>query len=336
MKAKFIIVAIIISVFSFGECATKENFDFKVTVVPESISSVIPLNDMNTAAGIISKRLNKSFGIPQKSMKLDVTANQISLTISKADTSKIASIKEIITGYARLEFWETYENSEIMGYLSKANNLLREMKTVADVKNVNTQDRFIAQNPLLGILKPRITAKGEPLPSCMIGLASEKDTAIVNRYMKMPEIKVLLPHELKLVWSQKPYKYDTSKTLYGLHAIKVTTQDRKAPLDGSAIISAKTITESTNSGVKIDLIMDSEGARTWARITRENVNRCIAIVLNGYVRSYPRVMTEISGGNTEITGDFTLEEANDLVNILKSGQLPFELKIVEEQIIKGE
>jgi SecD/SecF fusion protein len=152
----------------------------------------------------------------------------------------------------------------------------------------------------------------------------------------MPEIKVLLPHELKLVWSQKPYKYDTSKTLYGLHAIKVTTQDRKAPLDGSAIISAKTITESTNSGVKIDLIMDSEGARTWARITRENVNRCIAIVLNGYVRSYPRVMTEISGGNTEITGDFTLEEANDLVDILKSGQLPFELKIVEEQIIKGE
>jgi SecD/SecF fusion protein len=336
MKTNFIVVAIIIVAFSFGGCTTKENFDFRVTVVPESKSSVITLNDMNTAAEIISKRLNNSFGIPQESMKLDVTENQISLTISKADTGKIASIKEIITGYARLEFWETYENAEIMGYLSKANNLLREMKSVPDVKNANTQDEFIAQNPLLGILKPRVTAQGEPLPSCMIGLAGGKDTAIVNRYMQMPEIKALLPRELKLMWSRNPYKYDPSKTLYELHAIKVTTQDGKAPLDGSIIISAKPITGPSKSDIKIDLTMNAEGTSTWARITRENINRCIAVVLDGYVRSYPRVMAEISGGNTEITGDFTIEEANDLVNILKSGELPFGLKIVEEQIIKRE
>jgi SecD/SecF fusion protein len=333
MKTNFIISAII-AAFSFGGCTTKENFDFKVTVVPESKSSVITQNDINTAAEIISKRLNNSFGIPQESMKPDVTGNQISLTISKADTSKIASIKEIITGYARLEFWETYENAEIMGYLSKANNLLREMKTVADVKIANTRDEFIAQNPLLGILKPRVTAQGEPLPSCMIGLASGKDTAIVNRYMQMPEIKALLPSELKLIWSLNPYRYDPSKTLYELHAIKVTTQDGKAPLDGSVIISAKPITGPSKSDIKIDLTMNAEGTSTWARITRENVNRCIAIVLNGYVRSYPRVMTEISGGNTEITGDFTVEEANDLASIFNSGNLPFELKIVDEQIIK--
>ncbi len=336
MKTHFIIVAIIIAAFLFGGCTPKKNFDFKVTVVPELKSSVIKLNDMNTAAEIISKRLTNSFGIPQESMKLDVTENQISLTISKADTGKIASIKEIITGYARLEFWETYENSEIMGYLSKANNLLREMKSVPDVKNANTQDEFIAQNPLLGILKPRVTAQGEPLPSCMIGLASGKDTATVNRYMQMPEIKALLPRELKLMWSRNPYKYDPSKTLYELHAIKVTTQDGKAPLDGSIIISAKPVTGPSKSDVKIDLTMNAEGTSTWAGITRENIKRCIAVVLDGYVRSYPRVMSEISGGNTEITGDFTIEEANDLVNILKSGELPFGLKIVEEQIIKRE
>jgi SecD/SecF fusion protein len=336
MKTNFIIVVIIIVAFSFGGCTTKENFDFKVTIVPESKSSVIIPNDMNTAAKIISKRLNNSFGIPQESMKLDVAENQISLTISKADTSKIASIKEIITGYARMEFWETYENAEIMGYLSKANNLLREMKTVADVKNANTQDEFIAQNPLLGILKPRITAQGEPLPSCMIGLASGTDTAKVNRYMQMPEIKSLLPCELKLMWSRNPHKYDPSKTLYELHAIKVTTQDGKAPLDGSVIISSKPITGPSKSDIKIDLAMNAEGTSTWARITRENVNRCIAVVLNGYVRSYPRVMDEISEGNTEITGDFTAEEANDLASIFNSGSLPFELKIVEEQIIKRE
>jgi SecD/SecF fusion protein len=335
MKTNFIIVAIIIIAFLFGGCTTKENFDFKVIVVPESKSSVITLNDMNTAAEIISKRLNDSFGILQANMKLDVTENQISLTISKADTSKIASIKEIIIGYARLEFWETYENAEIMGYLSKANNLLREMKTVADIKNANTQDEFIAQNPLLGILKPRVTTQGELLPSCMIGLASGKDTSIVNKYMQMPEIKTLLPRELKLMWSRNPYKYDPSKTLYELHAIKVTTQDGKAPLDGSVIISAKPIKGPSKSDVKIDLTMNAEGISTWTKITRENVNRCIAIVLNGYVRSYPRVMTEISGGNTEITGDFTVEEANDLASIFNSGSLPFELKIVEEQITKN-
>jgi SecD/SecF fusion protein len=336
MKTNYIIVAIIIAAFSFGGCTTKENYDYKVTVVPESNNSVITLKGMNKAADIIGKRLNNSFGIPQESMKLDVTENQISLIISKADTNKIATIKEIITGYAKLEFWETYENSEIMGYLTKANNLLREMKTVSFVKDANTKDEFISQNPLFGILKPMITEQGEPLRSCLIGLASETDTLKVDRYLQMPQVKALFPSELKLIWSQNPYKYGPSKGLYELHAIKVTTQDGKAPLDGSIIASAKPITGPSKSDVKIDLTMNAEGASRWARITRENVNRCIAVVLNGFVRSSPRVQAEISGGNTEITGNFTIEEANDLVNILKSGQLPFELKIVKEQIIKRE
>jgi SecD/SecF fusion protein len=115
----------------------------------------------------------------------------------------------------------------------------------------------------------------------------------------------------------------------------VTTPDGQAPLSGSVITSAKTIEGPTYSDVKIDLTMNSDGAKKWAGITRENVNRCIAIVLNGYVRSYPRVMDEISGGETEITGDFTIEEARDLVNMLNSGKLSFELKIIEEQIINN-
>jgi SecD/SecF fusion protein len=138
------------------------------------------------------------------------------------------------------------------------------------------------------------------------------------------------------MWSQNPYKYGPSKGLYELHAIKVTTQDGSAPLDGSVIISAKPITGPSKSDIKIDLTMNAEGSSTWASITRKNVKRCIAVVLNGHVRSYPRVQDEISGGNSEISGDFTLEEANDLANILKSGQLPFELKILKEQIIKRE
>ncbi len=192
------------------------------------------------------------------------------------------------------------------------------------------------KNPLFEILSPRITDQGDPLPSCMIGVAKGQDTSIINKYLKVNQIKALFPHDLKFYWSQKPYKYDTSNSLYELHAIKVTMPDGQAPLNGSVIISAKKIKGPAANDVKIDFTMNSEGAEKWAGITRENTNRCIAVVLNGYVRSYPRVMGEISGGETEITGDFTLKEANDLVNILNSGELPFELKIIEEQIIKRE
>jgi SecD/SecF fusion protein len=332
MKAIYIIILIIVVAFSFRGCTTKENFDLKLTIVPESKSSAVTVNNMNSAAKIISTRLDNSFGIPKENMKLDVKENQISLTILNADTGKIVSIKGIITNYSRLEFWETYENSEIIGYLSKANNRLREMKSGID--NGNTLEEFIAQDPLFGILRPGLTQQGKPSPSCMVGLAGEKDTATVTRYMKMPEIKALFPPDLKFMWSLNPYKYDTSKTLYELHSIKVTTQDGKAPLDGSIITSAKSITGASKSDVKIDLTMNAEGTVTWARITRENLNRCIAVVLNGYVRSFPRVATEISGGNTEITGSFTIKEANDLASILNSGELPFKLKIIDEQIIK--
>lgn len=331
MKTNFIIVAIIIVAISFGGCTKKENFDFRVTIVPESKNSVITQNGMNAAAEIISKRLNNSFGISQENMKLDVTEDQISLTISKADTSKIALIKKISIGYARLEFWETYENREIIGFLLKVNSILKNVLNTAEATN---HEEIKNQDPFFGMLRPMIKAGGEPLPSCMIGLVSGKDTSEINKYLKLDQIKMLFPGDIKFFWSAKPYKYDPSKSSFGLHAIKVTTGNKQAPLDGSVIISAKAITGPSKSSVKIDLTMNTEGASTWANITRRNINRCIAVVLNGYVRSYPRVQTEISGGNSEISGDFTLEEANDFVNILKSGQLPFELKILSEQIIK--
>jgi len=335
MKTNFILVASIIAAFSSGGCATKENFDFKVTVVPQTSVSVTSLSDMNKAADVINKRLEYFFSIPQKRIKFDVTENKISVSVTKIDTGKIDLIKDVITGYKKLEFWETYENGEIMGYLTKANNMLKDIQTTHEdagrvkTAEATTREEFTEQNSLFGILNPRVTAQGEPLPSCMIGLVSGKDTSDINKYFKMDQIKVLFPPDVKFYWSKNPHRYDPSKSLYELHAIKVTTSDKRAPLDGSVIISAKPTTGSADSGVKIDLMMDSEGARTWAKITRENINRCIAVVYDGFVRSYPRVMSEISGGSTEITGDFTIEEASDLANILKSGELPFELKIVE-------
>jgi SecD/SecF fusion protein len=195
-----------------------------------------------------------------------------------------------------------------------------------------TRDEFNLQNPLFGILNPRVTEQGQPLPSCMVGLAAGIDTAKVNAYLSMNQIKSLFPRDLKFYWSQNPYKYDPTKSLYELHAIKITTRDRRAPLGGNVITGARP-TSGVGSEVQVDFTMNSEGAKTWARMTRENVDRCIALVLDGYVRSYPRVLNEITGGSTEVTGDFTIDEATDLANILKSGKMPAPAHIVSDTVV---
>jgi hypothetical protein len=330
MKTYFIIFAVIFAAFLSGGCTAKKTFDYKVIIAPGADNSSATIADMNKTAWVISKRLVNFFNIPQESIKPEVTEKQISLTIINIDTIKSGLIKKVITDYSKLEFRETYENTEILGFLTNADNILKEIRTA------DTGAEFKEKNPLFGILKPMVSDKGDPLPSCMIGLVNEKDTAQVSRYLQMDQVKALFPGDIKFFWGAKPYRYDQSKSLYGLFAMRVTTPDRQAPLDGSAIISANSVTRSGNFGVKIGLTMDSAGAKNWAKITRENINRCIAVIYEGRVISYPRVMSEISGGKTEITGDFTPEEANDFVNILKSGELPFRLKIVQEQLIKRE
>jgi hypothetical protein len=332
MKTIYFLTITLIAAFSFGGCRTQNDVDYKITFTPGTTYSVTSSDDLNKAAGVINKRLIYFFNIPQERIKTDITEDIISLTISKIDTGKVDLIREMITDYARLEFRETYENSEIIGFLSKANSILKDF---ADTTGI-TGEAFKNQNPLFAVLSPMVSASGEPLPSCMIGLAAEKDTSEINRYLKLDQIRALFPPDLKFYWSANRYKYSPAKELYGLHATKVTTINGKAPLDGSAIISAKTTSESGNSGVKIELTMDRDGTRIWAKMTRENINRCIAVIYDGYIRSYPRVIDEISGGITEISGDFTSGEANDLVNTLKSGQLPFELRILEEKIINRE
>jgi len=276
-------------------------------------------------------------------------------------------VRELLQGTANLEFWATYENSEVISYLMQANTLLREMlanetkkaenatstegaaadttqknkellsliekDTTAAAKEAGSREEFTLQNPLFGILSPRVTENGQPLQSCMVGLASSKDTARVNSYLSMNQIKALFPRDLRFMWSQNPYKYDPSKSLYELHAIKITTRDGRPPLNGDVITSARPTSGVTGSEVKVDMSMNAQGAKDWANLTRDNIDRCLVVVLDGYVRSYPRVQNEITGGNTEITGDFTIEEADDLANILKSGKLPAPARIISDTIV---
>jgi SecD/SecF fusion protein len=351
----------------FGTVDLRDRVNFNSTneevmkILDDEVTSAID-NSFN----ILSTRIDR-FGVVQPNIAKLATKGRILISLpGQTDPQRV---RELLQGTANLEFWETYENSEIIGYLSAANNLLKEIQdnsrkteTAADqtisetavtdtttkedqslldligkdttqAKTAGTLEEFTVQNPLFGLLNPRVTAQGEPQPSSMVGLASGKDTAKVNSYLKMNQVKALFPRDVRFLWSQNPYKYDETKTYYELHAIKVTTRDGRAPLGGDAITGARPSSGITGSEVKVDFSMNAEGAKTWQRMTRENIDRCIALVLDGYVRSYPRVQNEITGGSTEITGDFTIEEANDLANILKSGKLPAPAKIISDTVI---
>ena len=348
----------------FGTVEMKEKINFNssnsevLKVLDEEVSSAI-----DNAFNILRTRIDR-FGVVQPNITQLATKGRILIELPGQNNPK--RVRELLQGTANLEFWETYENGEIIGFLSQANNLLKEIQANTEKKVItdqqagevatdttnkeqslldiikqdttqqteaSTREEFALQNPLFGVLSPRVTPEGQPLPSSMIGLASSKDTAEVNRMLSMNQVKALFPRDVKFLWSQNPYKYDPTKTLFELHAIKITTRDGRPPLDGDVITSARTSSGVTGSEVKVDMSMNAEGAKTWARMTRENIDRCLAVVLDGYVRSYPRVQNEITGGNTEITGDFTIEEADDLANILKSGKLPAPARIISDTVV---
>ena len=351
----------------FGTVDLRDRINFNSTnedvlaVLDEEVSTAI-----SNAFNILRTRIDR-FGVVQPNITQLATKGQILIELpGQTDPQRV---RELLQGTANLEFWETYENSEIIGYLSQANSLLKEIldsqqkietaeeQPVEEVVAADTTEKedqslldlieqdtmqsaaattieeFTLQNPLFGILNPRVTAQGEALPSSMVGLASGKDTAKVNNYLNMNQVRAFFPRDVRFLWSQNPYKYDESQTLYELHAIKITTRDGRPPLSGDVITGARPSSGITGSEVKVDFSMNAEGAKTWQRMTRENINRCIAVVLDGYVRSYPRVQNEITGGSTEITGDFTIEEADDLANILKSGKLPAPARIISDTII---
>jgi SecD/SecF fusion protein len=351
------------SVFGTVELKEKINFNSTNAEVLKELDIEVT-GAITNAFNILRTRIDR-FGVVQPDISQMSTKGRILINLPGQTNPK--RVRELLQGTANLEFWETYENSEIVPYLMQANNILKELditrqKTVTEADSAvagaaadttkqdqtlldliakdttaaaeaTTREEFTLMNPLFGLLSPRVDAQGQPLPSSMIGLASSKDTSRVNGFLNMTQIKALFPRDLRMLWSQNPHKYDPTKTLYELHAIKVTTRDGRPPLNGDVITSARPTSGVTGSEVKVDMSMNGEGSKTWARMTRENIGRCIAVVLDGYVRSYPRVQNEITGGNTEITGDFTIEEADDLANILKSGKLPAPAKIISDTII---
>lgn len=264
-------------------------------------------------------------------------------------------VRNLLQGTAALEFWETLENQEVYSILLQVNDIVKNLnqskssasttatdsvaggeKSLLDELESSKADAEKAGDnasdfPLFSALIPNANQQGQLFPGPVVGFSHFGDTSTVNKYLNLPQVKLILPRDIKFAWQLKPF--DEKGSLYQLVALKITTRDGRAPLTGSVITDARQDFGQNQASAEVNMNMDSEGAKTWARMTRDNVGRSIAIVLDGYVVSYPTVQTEITGGRSNITGNFTVEEAKDLANMLKSGAMPAPAKIVEEYVV---
>ena len=263
-------------------------------------------------------------------------------------------VRKLLQGSANLEFWETYNSNEIVPSLQAVDNKLRDVLAMAAGEEVAPAEEVKAEavsatDSLAAALKGE-TANNEaalaqlkkehPLASilqlggygCVVGYANYKDTAEVNKLLAMKEAQTILPKELRLKWGVKAADFDKSGQIYELYAIKSTERNGRAPLEGDVITDAKD--DFDNFGKpSVSMSMNTDGSRRWATLTKNNVGRAIATVLDGYVYSAPNVNGEITGGHSQITGNFTPEVTKDLANVLKSGKMPAPARIVQEDIV---
>ena len=268
-------------------------------------------------------------------------------------------VRKLLQGSANLEFWETYTAREVLPALQAADAKLRTMlaeqapaekaeetQAPAAEKAVNAADSLAAalkdntaekeeanmeelkkQYPLLSILQLNSSGQGP-----VVGYANYKDTAEINKLLAMPEVKAELPRDLSLKWGVSAAEFDKKKQIFELYSIKVTERNGKAPLEGDVITDAKDEFSQYSKPI-VTMAMNNDGARRWAQLTKQNIGRAIAIVLDNYVYSAPNVNSEISGGRSEISGNFTPEQTKDLANVLKSGKMPAPAHIVQEDIV---
>ncbi len=269
-------------------------------------------------------------------------------------------VRKLLQGTASLEFWTTYENSEVFQYLQEANNIIRDIESAKAEKDIvkvqevaqvaeteeeallaelSAQDsisqdelNYAKNNPLFYVLNPSMY-NGQLMPGPAIGIAHYKDTAKINSWLALPQVKAALPADMIPMWTVKPAEEYAGGNYFNLIAIKANTRNGKAPLDGGSVSDARLSYGNMGGQPEVDMAMNTEGAQVWARLTADNVGKSIAIVLDGMVYSYPRVNGEITGGRSAITGNFTIEEAEDLANVLKSGKLPAPANIIQEQVV---
>lgn len=308
---------------------------------------------IDNAFNILRTRIDR-FGVTQPNIQKLEKAGRVLVELPGVTDPQ--RVRKLLQGTASLEFWETYNNSEIIQYIAEADAKSR-IATTADTAAVAAASQTTGDLALLSQIKKdtlQTTGEVKSLASFLtilpagygpvVGTALAKDTAEVNHIFRSQAVSNVLPKDLKLMWTVKPLSGKEAQDWYGrpmnvkesvfqLVAIKASSIDRRAPLEGDVITNARASVGQRGSAYEVSMTMNSEGAKTWARLTKANLSRSIAIVLDGFVYSFPTVQSEITGGSSSITGNFSPEEANDLSNILKSGKLPAPARIVEDTVV---
>ena len=329
--------------------------DEVVKVLQEEVNSAID-NSFN----VLRSRIDR-FGVVQPNIqRLDVEGR---ILVELPGVKEPERVRKLLQGSANLEFWETYKYAEVAPYLEQANAVIRDMNRATEEANATTEvveevkvEEVVAETTdSVADLAAELTAETEtteadreemrreyPLFSVLqpmqnagpvVGLALASDTAEVNSMLAMKQVAELFPRELRFVWTVKPMDPEAQQPVYELIAIKVTNRDGRAPLEGDVVTDARADFDQYSAGATVSMKMNAEGAKTWARLTKENIGREVAIVLDGYAYSFPTVNTEITGGSSQITGNFTTEEAKDLANVLKSGKMPAPARIIQEDVV---
>lgn len=332
---------------------------------------------IDNAFNIITTRIDQ-FGVAQPRIQKLETAGRILVDLPGVKDKE--RVRKLLQNTANLEFWETYDNTELQQSLFEANTVVKdyldaqkalepaaeevvaeetsepvsetpslmaeateeadadtglmsnlEADAEGDSLSLSAQDEMF---PLFSVMFPRLYQNNQPIPGSIIGLAHFKDTATVNQYMKLAVERNVFPRDMKLMWGNKAMQgAEKEETNYfELHAIKSSREGRPA-LDGEVITTARQQFDENSGQAHVSMTMNPDGARDWARITRDNINRSIAIVMDNKVYSAPNVSQEITGGSSQITGNFTIQEADDLANLLKSGKLPAPARIIQETVV---
>ena len=293
---------------------------------------------------IIRSRIDH-FGVVQPNIQRMPNSNRI--LVELPGVKEPERVRKLLQGTASLEFWTTYNGQELLPALQRADMAVKaykdankEVEVKAEAKNdapalaaevseeskAEAVARFTREhNPLLALLNPAYAG------GAVLGAATAADTVAINKYLALPEVSDCFPSDVRFKWGIKGDKLADGQ--FFLYAIKVERADGKAPLDGSVISDARATYAQTGSNAEVSMAMNSNGITEWAQLTGENVGKCIAIVLDGYVYSAPVVRGKIEGGNSSISGDFTIQEAQDLANVLKSGKVPAPARIIQDTVV---
>ena len=316
--------------------------DEVISVLREESESAIA-NSYN----VLRSRIDR-FGVAQPNIQRMENSGRI--LVELPGVKEPERVRKLLQGTASLEFWATYDNDEVLPQLQRANNVLRDLGVngaveaeekaaegdlVAELEGAAATDAELAAynkaNPLFAKLMPAVDMTGRAYRGPVVGHAMTYDMEVIDEYLAMPQVKAVLNPDVRFMWSAK--SVDEAGTIYELYAIKADGRDGKAPLDGGSVVDASPQYAQTGGAAEVDMVMNTNGANVWARLTKANIGKSIAIVLDGVVYSAPTVQNEITGGRSAITGNFTISEATDLANVLKSGKLPAPARIIQDTVV---